>query len=326
MEYEFYILSRYLFLKIERTYNAMVEKSGITLPQLRVLWIITAFPGANSTMISKVGCWTRPTVTNIIKILIDKGLVEKDLSTNKKSKSIHITEKGLNIISINRQTNHSNFPLLKLLSIAEIEDINHLIEVYKYTTEKSGNTFILDYVEKINSLALKLQYSSFPESVRPKLESLVALYNLLRVFVLSVENEHSMLLKKMDITYPQMRALKIINAFKGITSLQLSEMALWSPSSANVVVKNLFKKGLISKDKGKVKNTVHMYSNEKAEKIIHKDVYENINKIGTLHLLNSVPNEKLNNLNKLLHHLNEEVNNHMVVEFLDKCLYPIHQH
>ncbi len=322
MEYEFYILSRYLFLKIERTYSAIVEKSGVTLPQLRVLWIINAFPGVNSSMISKAGCWTRPTVTNIIKILLAKQLVERDASPNKKSKSLHLTRSGFNVINLNKQTNNSSFPLLKLLSISDRTDLRKLIEIYKHTALKSKNSFILNYIEKLNSLSLKIEYQSFADEDRPKLKSLVELYNLLRIFVLTVENEHSLLLKDMNLTYPQMRALKIINSFKGITSLQLSEMALWSPSSANLVVNNLYKKELIYKDKGSVKNSLHMYTTGRAEEIIKKDVDENINKIGTLHLLDEVPDEKLKQLNKLLHYLNEEVNNHMVVEFIER-LYPV---
>ena len=323
MKYEFYILSRYLFLKIERSYSTIVEKSGVTLPQLRVLWIINSFPGVNSSMISKVGCWARPTVTKIIKILINKNLVSKDLTPNKKSKSIHLTEEGINIIKINKQTNNSSFPLLKLLNSIEDIELSQLIDIYKYTAIKSNNSFILDYIERLNILALKIQYDTFPESDRLKLENIVSLYNLLRVFVLSVENAHSLLLKTLNITYPQMRALTIIKAFEGITSVQLSEIALWSPSSANLVVKNLYNKGLIYKDKGAIKNSLHMYVTEKAECIIAKDKAENENKIPALTLLNNIPEENLKLLNKRLHSLNESVNNHMVVEFIDRCLYPV---
>jgi len=325
MKYEFYTLSRYLFLKIERNYSTIVEKSGVTLPQLRVLWIINAFPGANSSMISKIGCWTRPTVTKIIKILISKNLVQKDLTPNKKSKSIHLTAEGSDIIEINKQTNNSNFPLLKLLNHIDSIELNELLNIYSYTAIKSNNVFILDYIERINTLSLKIQYETFPKSDQPKLKNLVALYNLLRVFVLSVENAHSLLLKDLNLTYPQLRALKIIKAFKGITSVQLSELALWSPSSANLVVKNLYGKGLLYKNKGPVKNSLHIYITEKAENVIIRDAAENENKISTLNMLNDVPEEKLKQLNVLLHSLNESVNNHMVVEFIDRCLHPVNK-
>jgi len=323
MKYEFYTLSRYLFLKIERNYCTIVEKSGVTLPQLRVLWIINAFPGANSSMISKIGCWTRPTVTKIMKMLLNKNLVHRDLTPNRKSKSIHLTDEGFNIVKINKQTSNSNFLLVNLLNSTDSSELDQLIEIYKYTAVESNNSFILDYIERINTLSLKFHYDTFPESDQPKLKNLVALYNLLRVFVLSVENAHSILLKDLNLTYPQLRALKIIKAFKGITSIQLSEMAIWSPSSANIVVKNLYNKGLVYKNRSAVKNSLHIHITEKAEDLLIKDTNENENKISTLNLLDNVTEKKLKQLNKTLHSMNESVNNHVVVEFIDRCLYPV---
>ena len=151
MKYEFYTLSRYLFLKIERNYCTIVEKSGVTLPQLRVLWIINAFPGANSSMISKIGCWTRPTVTKIMKMLLNKNLVHRDLTPNRKSKSIHLTDEGFNIVKINKQTSNSNFLLVNLLNSTDSSELDQLIEIYKYTAVESNNSFILDYIERINT-------------------------------------------------------------------------------------------------------------------------------------------------------------------------------
>jgi DNA-binding MarR family transcriptional regulator len=322
MKHEFYTLSRYLFLKIEREYATIVEKSGVTLPQLRILWIISAFPGANSSLISKIGCWTPPTVSRMIKILLEKKLISRDISKNK-SKGIHLTDHGIEIIQANKQAYGSAFPLLKLLGVSKEDELGSLIDIYRYTAMESGNTYIMDYIDRINELSLKIDYSTFPDADQPKLKNLVALYNLLRVFVLSVENAHSLLLKKLDLTYPQRRALMVIRTYRGITSSHLAEIALWSPSSANLVVKNLLAKNLIYKTKGIVKNTLHIYITRKGEELLDMDSKENENKIGTLNLLDNVPPRKLGELNRLLHFLNESVNNHMVVDFIDKCLYPV---
>jgi DNA-binding MarR family transcriptional regulator len=322
MKLEFYTLSRYLFLKIEREYAKIVERSGVTLPQLRILWIISAFPGANSSMISKIGCWTPPTVSRMIKILLEKNLVDRDVSGSK-SKGIHLTAEGSRLIQENRQLHGSAFPLLKLMDSAEKEELDGLISVYKYTALESGNDYIMNYINKVNELSLKIDYSTFPEDDQPRLKKLVVLYNLLRVFVLSVENSHSLLLTKLGLTYPQMRSLRIIRAYSGLTSSQLAEIALWASSSANLVVKNLIAKGLIYRKRGIVKNSLHMYVTEKAEAELDRDSRENENKIGTLNLLDSVPKEKLRELNLFLHSLNESVNNDMVVDFIDRCLYPV---
>jgi DNA-binding MarR family transcriptional regulator len=324
MKHEFYILSRYLFLKIEREYANIVEQSGVTLPQLRILWIIRAFPGANSSMISKIGCWTPPTVSRMIKILLEKDLVSRDLSSGK-SKGIHLTNHGLDIIESNRQHHGSSFPLLKLLDASEQKELDGLIAVYKYTALESGNRYIMDYIDKINELSLKIDFTAFPQKEQPRLKSLVTLYNLLRVFVLSVENTHSLLLKKLDLTYPQMRALTVIRAFRGITSLQLAEMALWSASSANLVVKNLLAKDLIYRNKGAVKNSLHLYTTRKADAVLDRDSEDNENKIGTLNLLENVPADKLRELNTFLHFLNKSVKNDMVVDFAERGLYPVNK-
>ncbi|MBP1745057.1 MAG: MarR family transcriptional regulator [Firmicutes bacterium] len=322
MKLEFYTLSRYLFLKIEREYAKIVEQSGVTLPQLRILWILRAFPGANSSMISKIGCWTPPTVSRMIKILLEKSLISRDISSGK-SKGIHLTEHGLKIIESNRQHHESSFPLLWLLGASGQKELDDLIAVYRYTALESGNRYIMDYIDKINELSLKIDYTTFPEEEQPRLKSLVELYNLLRVFVLSVENTHSLLLKKLDLTYPQMRALIVIRSFRGLTSSQLAEIALWSASSANLVVKNLLAKDLIYRNKGTVKNSLHMYTTRKADALLDKDSEENENKIGTLNLLDNVPTDKLRELNTFLHFLNKSVKNDMVVDFVDRCLYPV---
>jgi DNA-binding MarR family transcriptional regulator len=322
MKHEFYILSRYLFLKIEREYAKIIEQSGVTLPQLRILWIISAFPGANSSMISKIGCWTPPTVSRMIKILLEKNLVSRDTPSGK-SKGIQLTAEGLKIVQANRQNHGSSFPLLKLLDVSEQKELDGLIAVYRYTALESGNRSIMDYIDKINELSLKIDFNAFPQEVQPRLKSLVTLYNLLRVFVLSVENTHSLLLKKLDLTYPQMRALTVIRAFRGITSLQLAEIALWSASSANLVVKNLLAKDLIYRNKGAVKNSLHLHTTQKADAVLDRDSEDNQNKIGTLNLLDNVPADKLRELNAFLLFLNLSVKNDMVVDFVDRCLYPV---
>lgn len=322
MKHEFYTLSRYLFLKIERDYAKIVEKSGVTLPQLRILWILSAFPGANSTMISKIGCWTPPTVSRMIKLLLEKKLISRD-NSGSKSKGIQLTAEGLKIVQANRQHHGSSFPLLNLMDASEQKELDDLIAVYRYTALESGNSCIMDYIDKINELSLKIDFESFPQADQKRLKSLVTLYNLLRVFVLSVENSHSLLLKKLDLTYPQLRALTIVRAFRGITSLQLAGIALWSASSANLVVKNLLSKGLIYRDKGAVKNSLHMYTTGKADAVLSRDSEENEDKIGTLNLLDNVPSDRLKELNAFLHLLNKSVKNDMVVDFVDRCLYPV---
>ena len=89
-----YNLARYAFLKIESNYARNVETSGITLPQLRILWIIKVFPGISLSNIARIGCWSSPTVSNMIKILMNKKLIFKEETINKKVYKFQLTEIG----------------------------------------------------------------------------------------------------------------------------------------------------------------------------------------------------------------------------------------
>lgn len=314
--HSFYNLSRYLFLKIERDYNSIVEKSGITLPQLRVLWIINSFPGITPGRISEIGCWTNPTVTNIIKKLILKKLIIVNSHSNKKYKKTNLTESGFKMIEFNKQSKGSSFPIVKLIHTIKEEELCSLILMYRYLADKCGYSLIFDYIDKLNELSLKIRYDSFDCGEQRTLKNLIALYNLLRVFVLTVENSHSILLKNMDLTYPQLRALKIISAYSGITSLELSKIALWSPSSANLVVKNLYTKGLIYKNKGTVKNSLHIFANEKVKLMLNSDAVNNEASIIPIKILKSFKSDMLNCLNGYLLSLNLSLDNTMVRDYI----------
>ncbi|WP_443110696.1 MarR family transcriptional regulator [Caloramator sp. mosi_1] len=69
-----YNYSRYIFLKIENEYENYLSRFNITLPQLRCLWIIKSFPKISVSKISKIGCWSVPTVTNMLKLLEEKNI------------------------------------------------------------------------------------------------------------------------------------------------------------------------------------------------------------------------------------------------------------
>ncbi|MDP4178223.1 MAG: MarR family transcriptional regulator [Bacillota bacterium] len=316
--HSFYNLSRYLFLRIEQNYSKVIEKSGITLPQLRILWIINCFPGTSFTEAAKIGCWTGPTVTNMIKILINKNLLIIKNNSNNKTKNVFLTEQGNNIININKQRKGSTFPLSNLIHILSKDELTYLVNFYKYLSISSNNLLIFDYINKINEFSVKIDYNSYTDEESSILKDLVCYYNLLRIFVLTTENNHSLLLKELNLTYAQLRALKIIKAYEALTSKQLSEMALWSPSTANLVVKNLLSKGLIYKKKGLLKNSINIFITDKGKDIINNDYADNSNRIETLNILDNVSSEKLTYLNILLYSLNYALKNTMINDYILK--------
>lgn len=319
-----YNLTRYLFLKIESDYAALVEQSDITLPQLRVLWIIKSFPRISLAKIAQIGCWSPPTVTAMLKKLIHKALVYKEETTNKKQYQLNLTDKGEQYISMNTQSKNSNLVLFKLLNCLDENELNHIINYFKYFTARLNITIIFEYIDKVNDLSLKINYRDFDCNNSKNLKNLVCFYNMLRIFVLKIENNHSNLLTSLNLTYPQLRALWILEAFQGITSSQLSQLGFWSPSTANLIVKNLNTKGYIYRVKGVVKNDIHLYISTDGEKLLLKDLQANQKNLDIYKILEDITVEELESINTILYKMNNAAGNMMLNTYI-KQTYKIRE-
>jgi len=311
-----YNLSRYIFLKLENNFSNTVEKTGITLPQLRVLWILKSFPGVSLSEIAQIGCWTPPTVTKILKNLLEKDLVSKEKGHNKKVYSLALTEAGENFIKANRKGKNDNFYLIKLLDVLQVEELDFIMEVFMDVCINDNNDIILEYINRINEQCLKIDYSDFNEEETEILKKIVHLYNLLRTFILHVESNHRQLILKFGITYPQLRALWFVEAFKGITSVQLSEISFWSPSTANLIVNNLYEKGYIYKERSKVKNALYLFISEKGENLILEDFKVNQKNLTIYDSIDKIPKEKLAEVNNLLRKINSALGNDKVEDYI----------
>lgn len=311
-----YNLSRYIFLKTENNFSNIVEKKGITLPQLRVLWILKSFPGVSLSEIAQIGCWAPPTVTKILKKLLEKNLVEREKSANKKIYSIVITDEGERFIQANRKGKDDDSPLIRLLDVLSVEELDFIIEVFKVICINKNNDIILKYIDSINEHCLKIDYSDFNDEETEILKRVVYFYNLLRTFILHVESNHRQLLLKFGITYPQLRALWFVEAFKGITSVQLSEISFWSPSTANLIVNNLYEKGYIYKEKSKVKNALYLFISEKGEELILEDFKVNQKNLIIYESVDKIPKENLSKANNILKKINIALQNNKVEEYI----------
>jgi DNA-binding MarR family transcriptional regulator len=306
--YSFYNLARYLFLKIECTYNCEVEKNDITLPQLRILWIIKCFPGISQDRIAKIGCWTPPTVSTMIKILLKKNLIFKEETENKKTHTLNLTNLGENKILQTKITKHSNTSLLKLLNKFDYEDLSLLSNTLKSTIITEDNKYILEYIEKLNELGLKFNLSCFTNEEKDYIKKLVFFYNETRIFVLTIENKYSSILIDFNLTYPQLRALNIIKAFPGLTSSELSKIGFWSKSTANLIVNNLYKKNLIYKQRGNIKNSIHLSISSEGQSILSYDIKNNFKNIDIISNLKNL-NVNLTYINSILLEMNNIVEN-----------------
>lgn len=318
--HEFYNLSRYLFLNIEWNYNNLVEKTGITLPQLRVLWIIKIFRGISVGKIAKMGCWSSPTVTKMLKILMKKNLVMREETTNKKLYTLNLTENGNNLIEINKMKKHDDFVLIELLSFINNNDLSFAIETFTSITIHSNNLFLFEYIKKINQLELKIDFKDFNSTDKFNLQQLVCFYNLLRTFILTIENNHRKLLACFNLTYPQLRALWIIDAFPGITSIKLSKLGYLAPSTANIIVNNLYEKKLIYKEKSQLKNSLYLYISQIGEELLVKEFDVNQRSLLIYKDIEFLSINELSKLNQFMFMMNISLKNDFVKEYIKKTL------
>ena len=316
--HKFYNLSRYLFLNIECNYNNIVKNTGITLPQLRVLWIIRIFNGISLGEIAKIGCWSSPTVTKMLKLLMDKKLVRREATANKKLYALNLTESGYNIIKINGIKKQDKFPLLQLLPTVKSFDLNFIIEIFKRIAVNSNNVFIFEYIEEINRLELKINLNDFKPEEKNTLKLLICFYNLLRTFILTMESNHRKLLIPFKLTYPQLRVLWIIDAFPGITSSRLSKLAYLAPSTVNVIVKNLYGKNLIYKKKSELKNSLFLYISGSGEELLIKEFNENQKSFLIYKDIDFLSTVELSRLNKLIFEMNITLENDMVKAYIEE--------
>jgi len=313
--HSFYNLSRYLFLKIEYTYNLEVEKHNITLPQLRVLWILGCFPGISQDRIAKIGCWTPPTVSDIIKILFQKNLIYKEETLNKKTHTLKLTTLGEEKILETKIKQDSNVALLKLLNKFTYEELEILLNTFKFAIITEDNKYILEYVERLNELGLKFHFNDFTSKEKEYIKKLVFIYNLVRIFVLTIQTKHSNILIDFNLTYPQLRSLNIIKAFPNITSSELSKIGFWSKSTANLIVGNLYKKQLINKQKGAVKNSIHITISDKGQSILSYDIKNTLQSLEIINTLRRFNNDLIY-VNSILSTMNHLVENDLINDII----------
>ncbi|MBK5243082.1 MarR family transcriptional regulator [Clostridium sp.] len=313
-----YNLARYAFLKIESNYARMVETSGITLPQLRVLWIIKSFPGISLSNVARIGCWSSPTVSNMIKILIDKKLIFKEETINKKLYKLQLTEMGKYFININKQDKGKKFYLFDLIGLFSHSELDFIIEIFTKIIIKENKEFIFEYIDKINEMNLKIDLADFDENKVSIIKKTISIYNLLRTFILTVKSNHNEPLKQFNVTYAQLRALWIIDAFKGLTSSELSEISFWSPSTVHVIVKNLISKNFIYKEKAAIKNALYLDITEYGERLIIDDFNKNQKSMLIFEELKDISLDELIDLNGLLRRMNKKLGNYKTEEYIRK--------
>jgi len=313
-----YNLARYAFLKIESNYARNVESSGITLPQLRILWIIKVFPGISLSNIAKIGCWSSPTVSNMIKILMTKELIFKEEAINKKVYSFQLTGAGDGFININKQDKQKKFYIFDLIDLFSHSELDFIIDILTKIIINEKKEFIFEYIEKINDMNLKIDLTDFDRNSTCIIKKIINIYNLLRTFILTIKSVHSELLSEFNVTYAQLRALWIIAAFPGVTSNEVSKISFWSPSTVHVIVKNLNTKHLIYKEKSLIKNAHFLNITTQGEMLIIEDYNKNQKTLLIFEELKGICIKDFVELNELLAKMNNKLGNYRTEEYIKK--------
>lgn len=318
--HSFYNLSRYLYLNIEWNYNRHVEQKSTTLPQLRVLWITKLFPGISLVEVAQIAGWAPSTVTKILRTLINKGLVTNKETENKKSYSLYVTQSGDNCIENNQIQYCEDFSIFKLKDNISENSIDYINSLLEKIIINLGMDLVIDYVKRMNFFNLKISLDKFSVKDKDLIHKLISFYNYLRIFVLSIEGVHRDILKKTGLTYPQLRALWIIDAFPGVTSIELSRKAYISASTANLIIKNLYKKELIKKEKSIYKNSLYIYITDEGKKLIKADFNLSQRDLIIYSPIKYLSKEQLSKANEILLGMNVTLDNFIVKGYIDKTL------
>ena len=126
--------------------NAFVMESDLTLPQIRVLYMLASGPARISEVAEAHGM-ARPNASNMVERLVRKGLVERVSDPGDRRVALAcLTEKGREAIGA---VSHSNYEAMEaiatVLSIDELELVARALEILdraskrlEATSEDSG--------------------------------------------------------------------------------------------------------------------------------------------------------------------------------------------
>lgn len=108
------------------------ERAGITVVQLKALYKISTNPHIGLGELAEKLRLTNSTVSGVIDRLVHSEMVERVVPPeNRRSVSIHLTEKGLNLLTL--LTSEESIFTKKIKNVMEIpgDEIQHLLRLHK---------------------------------------------------------------------------------------------------------------------------------------------------------------------------------------------------
>lgn len=122
---------------IYRLVKSDADRVGITVVQLKTLYILSANPDSGLGELAEKLKLTSSTVSGVIDRLVHSGLVERIVPPeNRRSVSIHLTEKGKGILD--QLYSFDSILIKKLNEVLDLpeEEIAHLLRLHKLVLSK----------------------------------------------------------------------------------------------------------------------------------------------------------------------------------------------
>lgn len=117
-------LIRGLYKAIDEDWRKAAAKSGLTVSQQHLLWILKFEDGCTLSEISEYGLWHLSTVMDLVERMEKAGLIHKEVdSTDARTKRVFITEKGKEVL----KSTTINLKDYKFLDVVYNESNKHLL-------------------------------------------------------------------------------------------------------------------------------------------------------------------------------------------------------
>ncbi|MBO8137339.1 MAG: winged helix DNA-binding protein [Desulfotomaculum sp.] len=136
-------LIRGLYKAIDEDWRKCASKSGLTVSQQHMLYILFFENGSTLSEISKYGLWHLSTVVDLVERMERSGLVRKEIDSNDaRTKRVYITEKGIEKVKATFD-NAGSFKFLNALELDNIEKLEEHVEIlYRLNQAFNGNEFV----------------------------------------------------------------------------------------------------------------------------------------------------------------------------------------
>lgn len=141
-------LIRGLYKAIDEDWRKCASKSGLTVSQQHLLWILRFKDGSTLSEISQYGLWHLSTVMDLVERMEKLGLVYKEVdSKDARTKRVTITDKGNEFLN-NSCNNSESFKFMNAMEWDNLERMKQYLDtLYMLNKSLNGDKFV-HYVEQ----------------------------------------------------------------------------------------------------------------------------------------------------------------------------------